>query len=258
MKIKLIIEYNGSQFSGWQKQPGQKTVQDTISSALAILINSEAKKKNITYRIDTTSIDLIGSGRTDAGVHALEQVACFSWPDVIPFDEFVCISSLNGMLFPHISVLSVEPVSDSFHPRISAIQKTYLYKILHRYPHSSILHGYVWHIRKIKDLDSMLNAGSIFVGAYDFNAFRASDCNAKTSTRTIHHSNFSVTSDTIEYTVSGSGFLKHQVRFMLGALVALGQKKLTLESIYKMRDEQKRIVYQIAPAHGLYLKEVIY
>ena len=259
MKIKLLIEYKGTSFCGWQKQPAQESVQETISNSIKTFFLSESKKQSLDLDSYLQTLKLEGSGRTDAGVHAFGQVACFNWPEAVCFDEYSFISSLNGILKKRsVSIITATIAEDSFHPRKSAKEKTYLYKILNRQAPPTIENGLVWHIKKIENYEEMINATSIFNGIHDFNFFRASDCNAKSSIRKIFENKFTRTGSVIEYEISGNGFLKNQVRFILGALIAVGKNKLKKEDLISMLENKKRFNIQIAPAHGLYLKEVRY
>ena len=255
--LKLTIEYDGSDFNGWQRQPQGCSVQETLEKIITRIIISQSKKEN--KELDSNYYCKIeGSGRTDAGVHALGQVAHFTWPNQLSLDEGLLRFQINGSLLKRASILSVEKVSDDFHSRKSCHSKTYEYRVLNRAAPPTIQKDFCWHIRGNLKFEAMQTACIYLLGEHDFTQFKASDCNAKTSNRTIFESSIFINDDMINYRVTGNGFLKHQVRFIVGALIAIGQGKFEPEVIHEMLIGSKRPQYTLAPACGLYLLNVNY
>lgn len=251
---KITLSYDGTPFHGWQVQPGLSTVQGTLSDAI--------------HRITGHSVLPQGSGRTDAGVHALAQVASFSLAVSIPAENFH--RALNRALPPSIRVLSVEQTPDGFHARHSARRKTYEYRI---YPAGSIcspmLAPFVWPCPFPLDLSALQQAAGHILGTHDFSSFAAvdpdrttrEDDNAEpaTAVRTIDTSFWSERDGLFLYRVTGSGFLHHMVRNLVGTFVEAGCGRISADAIPAILDARNRSAAgPTAPASGLFLVEVEY
>lgn len=242
-RIKLVIEYDGSFFHGWQVQKNLTSVQEEIEKAI--------------FKVTGEKVSVTGSGRTDAGVHAYGQAAHFDTESKIPADKFSIV--LNTVLPPSVAVISSMEVPHDFHARFSAVKKTYKYKILNRPTRSPIMEKRAWHIPVPLDIGSMKKAASLFIGYHDFSAFCASGHNVKNFERHIYDSGWTVEGDLIEYTVTGSGFLYNMVRIMTGTMVEVGMGKRPAESISGLLEGKNRRQAGItAPPQGLYLWEVCY
>jgi tRNA pseudouridine38-40 synthase len=242
-RIKLVIEYDGSCFHGWQIQNNANTVQEEIERAV--------------YKITGEQTRVTGSGRTDAGVHAYGQVAHFDTNSNIPPVKFS--DALNSALPSGIAIILSEEVSEDFHARFSATKKTYKYKILNRKARSPIMEKRAWHIKGMLNVDSMNEAARNFIGYHDFTAFCSSGHNITSFERNIYISQWTVDNEHLVYTVSGDGFLYNMVRIMTGTMVEVGMNKRAADSIFELFEKKDRNLSGItAPAHGLYLVEVNY
>lgn len=242
-RIKLIIEYDGSYFHGWQIQENLTTVQAEIEKAI--------------FKVTGEKVTVHGSGRTDAGVHAYGQTAHFDTESRIPPEKFSDV--LNTVLPPSVAVISSEEVPGDFHARFSAVKKTYKYKILNRKSRSPIMDKRAWHIPKPLDIHEMNRAAAFFIGFHDFSAFCASGHSVTNFERHIYASEWTVEGDCLVYTVSGSGFLYNMVRIMTGTMVEVGLNKRPAESIPEIIEKKDRRLAGItAPPQGLYLWEVCY
>jgi tRNA pseudouridine38-40 synthase len=261
---KVTLSYDGSGFHGWQVQPGLSTIQGTLVNAI--------------LRVSGEIVLPQGSGRTDAGVHALAQVASFPLDAAIPPPNLQ--RALNAVLPPSIRITAAEYASPSFHARHSAIRKTYEYRIFEQRPWPStresdaricspFLAPLVWDCRWPVDLDSMNDAANRLLGEHDFASFAASDPDRTTreqesaeplgTTRTLFASAFSSAPDTLIYRITGSGFLHHMVRNIVGTLVDVGRGALTpadIDRIIAARD--RSTAGPTAPANGLFLVSVEY
>ena len=243
-KYKLIIEYDGNNFVGWQRQDNGISIQSSIERAVKKLSNED--------------ITLIGAGRTDSGVHAKGQVAHFELLNDFPIDKIR--DGINQHLRPlPIAILNAEKVVNDFHARFSARQRIYQYSIINRRPPLTFQRQLTWVIYKKLDIEKMKEAATYFKGKHDFNAFRSIDCQSSTSIKTIDYCCVTNNQESIEIEVAAKSFLHSQVRIMTGTLVNVGQGKLQpsdIQKIIDMKDRDKAGV--TAPAQGLYLKEVIY
>jgi tRNA pseudouridine38-40 synthase len=242
--IKLIIEYDGTAFHGWQIQPGQKTIQGVIKEQID--------------QITQEGVKLIGAGRTDAGVHALGQVANFQTESTI--DLTALQRGLNSLLAPDIVITAIEEVAQDFHARFSARSKTYEYHILNcAYP-SAFLKAYAWFIPHKLDIASMERCGRLLIGSHDFSSFRASGDESRHSVREVIH--FEIErreGDLIVIVIEANAFLREMVRSIVGTLVDVGRGKTSVEEfegIFQARD--RRQAGMTAPAQGLFMKEVKY
>jgi len=244
-RYQVLIEYVGTNFIGWQIQPKGKSIQKLIQ----IKISNLLKQK----------IYLIGSGRTDAGVHAIGQSAHFDCTKKIKnLDKF--LQSLNYFLNNQlISIIKIKKRNLNFHARFSAKQRIYKYVIINRVSKPSIEKGKAWHIRKKLDLKVMRRGSKMLLGIHDFSTFRSSNCSAKNPTKKIVSINIKVIKSRIEIIFKSKSFLQQQVRSMVGCLKYLGEEKWNLKKFEKVFKSKKRILCAPpAPAHGLFLEKVIY
>jgi tRNA pseudouridine38-40 synthase len=247
--LKLTLSYDGSDFSGWQVQPDASTIQGTLASAIGRLTGENVLPQ--------------GSGRTDAGVHALAQVATFSTASPIPVENF--LKALNDILPPSIRILEVKEVPADFHTRKSAKAKTYRYRICRAAICSPFLARYVWHFPYPLDENAMSNAAAAIVGEHDFTSFAAVDPergqenHEVSNVRTIFSSRFERQDDEFVYTVRGSGFLHHMVRNLVGTLILVGKGTLQPQDMASILAARNRSAAgATAPASGLFLVSVEY
>ena len=244
-RYQVLIEYLGTSFVGWQIQTKGISVQKIIQSTLSKLL-----KRKIT---------LYGSGRTDSGVHALEQSAHFDLNFQIKNIDKL-IKSLNYFLNKKkVSIIDIKRKKLNFHARHSAKERSYIYLILNRKAMSTINIDRVWHVRKKLDLNLIKKGAKILIGTHDFSTFRATNCNAKSPVRTMNGITITKSKDKIKFKFKSKSFLKSQVRSMVGCLKYLGEKKWSLikfENVFKNKDRKK--VAPPAPACGLYLEKIIY
>ena len=244
-RYQIIIEYVGTHFIGWQIQPKGKSIQKFIQLRLSKLLKQK--------------INLIGSGRTDTGVHAIEQSAHFDCKKKIEnLDKF--LQSINYFINKKlVSITKIKSRSLNFHARFSAKQRIYKYIILNRISTPSIKKDRGWHIKKKLDLELMKKGATNLIGTNDFSTYRASTCNAKSSIRTIKFIKIKKFKDQIEIQFKSQSFLQQQVRSMVGCLKYLGEKKWNLKKFKKVFKSKKRILCAPpAPAHGLFLEKIIY
>lgn len=241
--IKLTIEYDGTNYAGWQVQPNGLAIQQVVEEALARILGAPAR--------------LHGSGRTDAGVHARGMVATFTTERQIPLRAFS--DGLNPLLPPDIAVRDACEMPLKFHPRFDATGKLYRYTICSTPRRSPLARLYAWHLRGGLDLELMRQAAGHFHGEHDFAAFRTSGCAAKTTVRRIDALDIRREGDFMVVDVIGSGFLKNMVRIMVGTLVSVGQGKLAPDEVRRLLTCQgKGRAGMTAPPHGLTLMEVFY
>ena len=244
-RYQVLIEYVGKNFIGWQIQPKGRSIQKLIQ----IKISNLLKQK----------INLIGSGRTDSGVHANGQSAHFDCKKKIEnLDNF--LKSLNYFLNNQlISIIKIKKRSLNFHARFSAKQRIYRYVIFNRVSKPSIEKDRVWHIRKKLDLKLMKRGAKKLLGVHDFSTFRSSNCSAKSPIKTITSIKIKVIKNRIEIIFKSKSFLQQQIRSMVGCLKYLGEIKWDLNKFQKIFKSKKRILCAPpAPAHGLFLEKVIY
>ena len=240
---KIIIEYDGSNFVGWQRQENGLSIQQLIEDSIQKLTN---KKTTI-----------FGAGRTDSGVHAKGQVASFELYGNIDTDTLR--DGLNHHLRPHpVAVISTEKVSNDFNARFSAKLRYYEYRVINRRPPLTLENNRVWCVHKTIDLKKMTEQSKNFIGKHDLSAFRSINCQSNTVTKTIKFVNIKTDKDEILFTISAKSFLHSQVRIMVGTLVDIGLGKIS-KSISEIILLKKREYAGVtAPAHGLYLTKVEY
>ena len=242
---QIHIEYLGTQFVGWQIQKNGLSVQEVLEKVL-----SKFLKENI---------KIIGSGRTDAGVHASEQSAHFKTKSIIK-DKINFINSINFFLKKYpISVLNLKKRLKTFHARHSAIKRTYNYLIINRNSSLAIEKNKAWHIKKKLDIKIMKKGTKILKGTHDFSTFRASSCQAKSPIRTITKISLKKNKNKIVVSFQSKSFLQQQVRSMVGALKYLGEGKWNLNHFKKaFLSKNRKMCAPPAPAQGLYLAKVVY
>jgi tRNA pseudouridine38-40 synthase len=246
--LKVVLAYDGSDFSGWQVQPDRETIQGTLASAIG--------------RITGEKVLPQGSGRTDAGVHALGQVASFITSSPIPAENLG--KALNDILPPSIRVLEIAEVPPDFHARKSARAKTYRYRIYRAPVCPPLLARYVWHYPYPLDESAMEQAAELVVGEHDFTSFAAVDpergCEEPVSNiRQIFASSWKLDGDEFVYQVSGSGFLHHMVRNLVGTFLLVGKGTLTPPDVAGILQARNRsLAGATAPASGLFLVDVKY
>ena len=241
--IKLTIEYDGKDFNGWQKQPNKLNIQGTIEQAI----------KNITGE----DVELNASGRTDAGVHALGQVANFKTNSEIPIEKFAI--AINSKLKKSIVIKKAEEVDERFHSRLNCKRKTYRY-IINNSPEGTAIYRYLeTHIPQKLDIKKMEQALKYFEGEHDFKAFKASGTSSKSSVRTIYKTQIYKKEDRIIIELTGNGFLYNMVRIIAGTLVDVGLGKIEPQQIENIIKEKKREnAGKTLPPNGLYLVSVEY
>ena len=247
--LKLVLSYDGSEFSGWQVQPDAVTVQGALASAIG--------------RITGEKVLPQGSGRTDAGVHALAQVATFGTESSVPAENFV--RALNDILPASVRVLSVDEVANGFHARHSARAKTYRYRIYRGAICPPFLARYVWHYPYPLDEAAMGTAAGLVVGEHDFTSFaavdpeRGAENDRSSNVRRISLSEWKREGEEVVYTVRGSGFLHHMVRNLVGTFVLVGKRTVPVEDLTRILEARSRSAAgATAPGSGLYLVGVEY
>jgi tRNA pseudouridine38-40 synthase len=242
--FKLTIEYDGSAFHGWQRQKQARTVQQTIEQALAVMTRE--------------TVPLIGSGRTDAGVHALGQTASFRTACGLNGTAF--LNGLNSLLPDDVVVHACEPMPANFHARFDAKLKHYRYHILNRPVPPAIGRQFIWHIRRALDTAAMAQAAEAFIGTHDFKAFEGAGSPRSHTVRTVTDSIASQTADgRLTYDIQADGFLRFMVRNIVGTLVEVGLGKMTVQEVGVILQAKDRCrAGATAPPQGLFLIAVIY
>jgi tRNA pseudouridine38-40 synthase len=242
--IKLLIEYDGTNYQGWQVQPRGQTIQGTLEEKLRLLTGEP--------------IQLIGSGRTDSGVHALGQVAHFKTQSQIDIGSIQ--RALNSLLPHDIVIQKIEEVEEGFHARRHSRSKVYEYRILNRNLRSVIHRGYVWHIPQKLNLMEMRKATKSLIGEHDFSSFRSVGSPTKTAVRRVTRAEWKRGRDgLIRFEIEANGFLKQMVRAMVGTLVEIGKGRMNAVTFRKIMDaKDRKKAGPTAPAQGLFLKEVKY
>jgi tRNA pseudouridine38-40 synthase len=244
-RYQILIEYVGTNFVGWQIQSKGKSVQKLIQTKLSKLLKEK--------------IFLIGSGRTDAGVHAIEQSAHFECKkEIQKLDKF--LKSINYFINDmNVSIINIKKKNLNFHARFSAKQRIYKYVIFNRLSKPSIEKERGWHIIKKLDVSLMKKGAKKLLGTKDFSTFRSSNCNAKSPIRTMKSIKIKAIKGRIEIQFKSQSFLQQQVRSMVGCLKYLAEKRWDLKKFVFVFNSRKRILCAPpAPAEGLFLEKVIY
>ncbi len=249
MRWKLTIEYDGSPFKGWQKQKHDISIQALIEKAI--------------YKLYGETVTLYAAGRTDAGVHALGQIAHCDIARTL--EAYQIPPAINSMLRPHpICILQAEAVPETFHARFSATERRYIYRILNRFSPSAVHQKRVLHVRYPLDVPAMQQAAQILIGTHDFSAFRAQHCQAKTPIKQVfdcgfQHNQHNMQQDMIDFYIHANGFLYHQVRNIIGTLLEIGKDKRDIADMQTILESRNRATAgATAPPDGLYLVEIIY
>ena len=239
------IEYDGTNYVGWQNQKNGKSVQQVIEKALKKILKSKIK--------------LIGAGRTDKGVHAYGQCANFKVKEKID-NKKKFINSINFFLQKKfISILDIKEKDINFHSRYSAKERVYEYHIVNRLGSLSIYKNKAWHIKKKLDIKILKKGAEILQGEHDFSTFRASSCTAKSPIKKMKLVKIKKSGEKILILFKSKSFLQNQVRSMVGCLNYISLKKWTIKKFIKiLKSKQRSMCAPPAPAHGLYLKEIKY
>ena len=240
---KIIVEYDGTNFVGWQEQENGQSIQALLQEAA--------------FKLSGEKVTIFGAGRTDAGVHAYGQVASFSINNKIATD--VIRDGINQHLRPHpISVQKAELVDGEFHARFSAIKRWYEYKIINRRPPLTIDTNRAWCVYKKINVEKMKTESASFLGKHDLNAFRSAHCQSKSSLKTIENIQIKHEGEKIIFDICAKSFLHSQVRIMVGTLVDIAKGNLNKSILDIINSKNREVAGQTAPAHGLYLKKIDY
>ncbi len=241
--IKLTIEYQGKDFNGWQKQPNKLNIQGEIERAIGSITGEE--------------IDLIGSGRTDAGVHSLGQVANFKTNSTLPIEKFAL--AINSRLKKSIVIKHAEEVEEQFHSRYSVHSKKYRYVINNSPTGTAIYRELEYQFPLPLNIEKMQQAAKYLEGEHDFSAFKASGTSSKNSVRKIFKAEVGKQDERVYIELTGSGFLYNMVRIIAGTLLDVGTGKIQPEEIPEIiKSKDRKKAGKTLPAVGLYLVEVTY
>ncbi|HEY3444948.1 MAG TPA: tRNA pseudouridine(38-40) synthase TruA [Myxococcales bacterium] len=241
--VLLTLEYDGTDYVGWQVQPNGPSVQEALEKALSALLKEPAK--------------VMGAGRTDSGVHARGQAASVRTEKSLPLKAFV--AGVNSLLPRDIAVLSAQEREDGFDARRSARGKIYRYRISNRPSRSPLERRFAWEVFQPLAVEAMARAGTALLGRHDFSAFRASDCEANTTVREVRRLEVVRLGERVDVEIEATAFLKHMVRNIVGTLVEVGlgrREEASVAQVLAGRDRVKAGV--TAPAHGLSLERVFY
>jgi tRNA pseudouridine38-40 synthase len=243
-RYRLLVEYDGRPFCGWQRQLEDVTVQGAIETAF--------------FKFCGERVVCQGAGRTDAGVHARGQVAH------VDLEKTWSVDKVQGAVNQHlsplpVSLLKVEKASEKFHARFSALSRHYVYRIINRRAPLTMDHGFAWHIKRKINADAMAEAAKFLVGEHDFSTFRDAECQAESPVRTIDRFDIIQTGDMIECHVSAQSFLHRQVRSMVGSLENVGSGKWTPQDLKTaLEAKDRRACGPVSPPDGLCLVRVDY
>jgi tRNA pseudouridine38-40 synthase len=241
--IKAVVEYDGTDYFGFQLQPRVPTIQKELEWALG--------------KIAGHSVRIIGSGRTDAGVHAAGQVVNFRTEGTIPTDR-ICIA-MNSLLPGAIVVLSAEEVDESFHARYSAKSRLYRYDILNRDTPSALMSRYCVHVRDELNVDAMIEAGRCLIGVHDFASFASADGEEESTVRNLTQFEVRRSGEHLILDFRANAFLRSMVRTIVGTLLEVGRGRRDAEEMRSILDARdRRVAGKTAPPHGLCLMEVEY
>jgi tRNA pseudouridine38-40 synthase len=241
--IKLVVEYEGTEYGGWQSQTNAPTVQDALLEAIR--------------RVTGERVTLNGSGRTDSGVHALGQVANFKTDADIPPERYAV--ALNTLLPGDIRVQSSCAVPDAFHAQFSATGKRYRYTVCNSRPGTALFRRTSWHVAQKLDAAAMQRAAGYFLGSHDFSAFQSAGGVEREPVKTVTLSRITEDGPFLHYDIAAEGFLYNMARIIVGTLVKTGRGKLKPEDIPGIiAAEDRESAGPTAPAHGLCLMEVYY
>jgi tRNA pseudouridine38-40 synthase len=246
VRYKITIEYKGTGFYGWQKQNNLSTIQGEVEQAIKKFLKQD--------------IEVVASGRTDAGVHAFGQVAHFDLKDLEVRDPKKLAHSLNSFLKDKpISIVDCQPVDENFHSRFGAIMRHYKYQIINREAKIAVGEDLNWHVYNSINIDLMQQACKLFIGQIDFSSFRDAQCQGKNPIRIVTKLSLKKEGDYIEVSISAKSFLHHMVRNIVGTLVLVGRGTISIDDLKKIIDAKDRTKSgPNAPAHGLFLTRVDY
>ncbi|MBT3181811.1 MAG: tRNA pseudouridine(38-40) synthase TruA [Deltaproteobacteria bacterium] len=251
--IKLKLSYDGTEYVGWQVQPNGRSVQALLQDAIGQLVQSK--------------VDVIASGRTDAGVHAIEQVAHVRIDSTIPPDGIM--KGANSILPQDIAIVDAEEADLNFHALRDAQGKQYRYRMLYCKQRVPLLNNRAWRIKHELDIELMKKASSYLVGKHDYESFRASGCTASDAVRTITSINYVIPSNdslsipsegrVVDIIFEGDGFVRHMIRNIVGTLVEVGLNNISPDEVKSILEKKNRQeAYRCAPACALYLVKVYY
>ncbi len=242
MQYRLIVEYEGTDFHGWQIQPGARTVQAALEDALARLLGQPAR--------------VAAAGRTDAGVHAAGQVVCFRSEREIPLAALR--RAQNALTPADLVVRAADRVADEFDPRRAARSRRYVYRIWNRVEPSPFWRRYAWHVPWPLEVEVMRGAAAQLVGEHDFSSFRAAGCDAVHPVRRVVRSEVARRGDLLVYEIEATAFLRHMVRNIAGTLVEIGAGRRCADVAALLAARDRTQAAATAPAHGLCLVEIRY
>lgn len=241
--IKLTIEYEGTNYSGWQKQENAITIQETIEEAIEKLVVEKIK--------------LIGSGRTDGKVHALGQVANFLTNSNIPGEKYKY--ALKFLLPDDITIMDSEEVALSFHSRFDAIKKRYKYVVYTGELPRAIYRNFSYHVPYRIDIEKMTEASKYLIGTHDFAAFMATNSDVNSTLRTIYDISINKKKDIIEFSIEGNSFLRNMVRIIVGTLLYVGFERIKIDDLPRIvLDKKRERAGPTVPPQGLFLEKVFY
>ncbi len=243
-RYKIIVEYDGTPFVGWQFQKNGLSIQEILQKAI--------------FQLSREKITVTGAGRTDAGVHALAQVAHFDLKKKIKKNQFL-LGANHYMRKNPVTILDIKKTKKKFHSRFDAKKRTYEYIIINRQSSLALQKNKAWHIRKKLNLKIMKKGVKLLIGAHDFSTFRASSCGAKSPVKTLKRASIKKNKNKLILTFASKSFLQQQVRSMVGCIKYLGEGKWKLSDFKNSFQSKNRIkCAPPAPACGLYLKSISY
>ena len=242
-RVRMDLEYIGKQYCGWQYQKNGVSVQQKIEEAISIVTNQQSR--------------VIASGRTDAGAHAINQVAHVDL--VTDITDHDLANALSTVLPNDISVICASTVADSWHARFSALTKTYQYRVLNQRSKSAFYHGSTWHIKRPLNMERIQNSADLLIGEHDFTAFQSAGRPVYSAVRNIIKLSVTNEPPLVIFEVTANGFLKQIVRNIVGTLVDISNERFEpnwIDKLFHCRD--RKLAGQCAPAEGLYLLKVEY
>ncbi|RMD82445.1 MAG: tRNA pseudouridine(38-40) synthase TruA [Candidatus Dadabacteria bacterium] len=243
MRVKATIEYDGTHYAGWQRQPDQPTVQGEIERALAVALRRPTR--------------VVAAGRTDAGVHALGQVAAFDVDDTVDLRRL--LASVNALTPGDIAVVSLEPAAEDFDPRRHARSRTYEYTIVSGRPPSPLLRDRSWYVGRRLDPDRLERMAAAVCGEHDFRAFRASNCDSPSTVRYVFESRWTIEDGIYRYRITANAFLKQMVRILVGTMVDVCLGHVEERVFFSLLEGgDRRHAGRTAPARGLILLAIDY
>ena len=242
--IKIILEYDGTKYHGWQRQANGLTIQEILEDGISTITQEDVR--------------VVGSGRTDAGVHAMNQVANFRINSDIK--EIGLLRGINSVLPWDVVVKELAEVDASFHARYNAKSKTYMYQIYCGAVRSALYRNYAWFIHETLDIERMQEAARLLLGTFDFSSFCAANCGIENHVRTVMSVHIAIDRrGMMKFCIEANGFLNYMVRNIVGTLADVGRGKLSSAEFMRIVEaKDRKQASQTAPAHGLFLKEVKY